>query len=36
MKKIVLIAVALTAAVSLSACEGIGKGKAKEPVITKG
>ena len=36
MKKIVLVAAALAAVVSLSACEGIGKGKGKEPVVTKG
>ena len=36
MKKIVLIAAALAAVVSLSACEGLGKGKGKDAVITKG
>ena len=36
MKKIVLIAAALAAVVSLSACEGLGKGKGKDPVVTKG
>ena len=36
MKKIVMIAAALMAVVSLSACESVGKGKGKEPVVTKG
>ena len=35
MKKIVLIAAALAAVVSLSACEGLGKGKGKD-VVAKG